>query len=313
VSSVDSAQTRRISKAIGRRGIIAACVAATAAIADRFARTDTALATDGQPILAGVSNTSTQTTTLTRSTGATGPAVSIVDTSGAGGLSSNGSGGSRYGIFGVATGTGIGLAASAQNGPGAFLDSVTSVGFQGRSTSSIGVVGSTNGNVVLGTNDPPAGAFAANFVGGHGVSITGDFQASGLKSAVVKHKDGTLRKVYCLESAEPFFEDYGEEDLKNGFASVSIDPDFAPIVKKDDYHVFLTPYGESQGLYVSARTPGGFQVREQGGGKSNLRFSYRILARRGDVPNVRLQKAQLPEPPKAPDFIEEVRNRGGRP
>jgi len=40
----------------------------------------------------------------------------------------------------------------------------------------------------------------------------------------------------------------------------------------------LTPLGETQGLYVARKTPTGFEVREQGGGTSNIAFDYRIVA-----------------------------------
>jgi hypothetical protein len=37
-----------------------------------------------------------------------------------------------------------------------------------------------------------------------------------------------------------------------------------------DYHVFLTPNGDSRGLYVVAKTATFFEVREQGGGTSDI-------------------------------------------
>ena len=77
-----------------------------------------------------------------------------------------------------------------------------------------------------------------------------------------------------------------------------IDPDFAAVIETDDYHVFLTPEGESDGLYVSARTSGTFEVREQAGGRSTLSFSYRILARRNDVDHERLAVVEIPPTPE---------------
>jgi len=62
---------------------------------------------------------------------------------------------------------------------------------------------------------------------------------------------------------------------------VSIDPTFAETVSETaDYHVFLTPKGDSKGLYVINETPTGFEVRESGGGASSLSFDYRIVAKR---------------------------------
>jgi hypothetical protein len=43
--------------------------------------------------------------------------------------------------------------------------------------------------------------------------------------------------------------------------------------------VFITPEGDSRGVYVTAKTSLGFTVRENQGGQSTLAFSYRIVAK----------------------------------
>jgi hypothetical protein len=53
--------------------------------------------------------------------------------------------------------------------------------------------------------------------------------------------------------------------------------------------VFLTPNGDSEGLYVAGKTATGFEVREQGGGTSNISFDYRIVAKRRGYESVRLE------------------------
>lgn len=117
---------------------------------------------------------------------------------------------------------------------------------------------------------------------------------AGPKSAAVPHPDGSHRLLYCMESPESWFEDFGEAKLVKGKAAVKIDKDFAGVAKTDDYHVFLSPYGESNGLYVSRRNRNGFEVREQSGGRNTLTFSYRVVARRKDVPSERLPKFDAP-------------------
>ena len=116
----------------------------------------------------------------------------------------------------------------------------------------------------------------------------------GPKSAAVPHPDGSHRLLYCMESPESWFEDFGEAKLVKGKAAVKIDKDFAGVAKTDAYHVFLSPYGESNGLYVSRRNRNGFEVREQSGGRNTLTFSYRVVARRKDVPSERLPKFDAP-------------------
>jgi hypothetical protein len=53
--------------------------------------------------------------------------------------------------------------------------------------------------------------------------------------------------------------------------------------------VFLTPNGDCKGLYVASKTAGGFEVRELGGGTSNISFDYRIVAKRLGFENARME------------------------
>ena len=56
-----------------------------------------------------------------------------------------------------------------------------------------------------------------------------------------------------------------------------------------DYHVFLTPLGDCNGLYVTDKTATGFVVREFGGGISNVGFDYRIVAKRVGYEDQRME------------------------
>jgi hypothetical protein len=143
---------------------------------------------------------------------------------------------------------------------------------------------------------PKAGA--ASFIGR--VSILGDSIVFGAKSAAVPHPDGSHRLLYSMESPESWFEDFGEAKLVKGRAKVRIDPDFAVVADTRSAHVFLTPYGDSGGLYVSARHRDGFEVCEQGRGSSSLSFSYRVVAKRKDVTAERFKKVTPPAKPKLP-------------
>ena len=120
------------------------------------------------------------------------------------------------------------------------------------------------------------------------------------KSAAVKLRDGSHRALYCVESPECWFEDFGRSRVVRGRARVRLDRTFAAVVRTGDYHIFLSPEGLSHGLYVSRRTRGGFEVREQHQGKSTVPFSYRIVARRKDVDAPRFKRVKLPILPKFP-------------
>ena len=67
--------------------------------------------------------------------------------------------------------------------------------------------------------------------------------------------------------------------------------------------VFLTPYGDSNGLYVAERSKQGFLVREQGGGTSRLKFAYRVVAKRKHANVERFRKVKLPVAPKIPKSL----------
>jgi len=115
------------------------------------------------------------------------------------------------------------------------------------------------------------------------VQIDGSLNVSGNKHAVVAFPDGSHRALYSLESPESWFEDFGRARLIRGKARIRLDRGFAAVVRTGDYHIFLSPEGESRGLYVSRRGRDGFEVREQQRGTSTLWFSYRVVARRKDV------------------------------
>jgi hypothetical protein len=133
-------------------------------------------------------------------------------------------------------------------------------------------------------------------------AATGDLSVGGslfvfgpTKASVVPHPDGSQRVMHSVEAPESWFEDIGRAQLRAGVAQVDIDPDFAAVSGlSDDYHVFLTAEGPSNGLYVGDRTSTGFEVREQGEAKSEISFSYRIMTKRNNVATGRLEPIEPP-------------------
>ena len=139
----------------------------------------------------------------------------------------------------------------------------------------------------------------ANSPDGYGVfsygnmKVEGEFTCTGTKSAVVNLKNGEGVTLYAVEASENWFEDFGSAKLKDGSAVVAIDPLYSETVNtKIDYHVFLTPRGECKGLYVINQMGGSFEVRELNGGKSDIPFSYRIVAKRKGYEDLRLAKVK---------------------
>ena len=74
-------------------------------------------------------------------------------------------------------------------------------------------------------------------------------------------------------------EDFGSGTLVAGTGVVHIDPSFAQMGDGAGYEVFLTPKGDSNGLYVAQENATSFVVRESRGGRSTLAFDYRIVAK----------------------------------
>jgi hypothetical protein len=143
--------------------------------------------------------------------------------------------------------------------------------------------------VVLNTNGSPF--YAANLATHKGCEVDseGNLYCSGSKNAVVSI-DGGKRKVAmsAIESPANWFEDFGSAQLINGVALVRLDPEFTQTVNtQNDYRVFPVPNGDCKGLYIASKGPDSFEVRELGGGTSNISFDYRITAIRRDYETVR--------------------------
>jgi hypothetical protein len=175
----------------------------------------------------------------------------------------------------------------------------TSFGVQGVSTFETGVYGHSDvWTGIVGSTNNPAGNYAGYFWGP--VGVNGNLTVWGKKSAAVPFPDGSHRLLYAVESPESWFEDFGSVRLVRGRARVRIDRHFAKVVRLAGYHVFITPEGNSRGLYISKKNKEEFEVREQQGGTSSVRFSYRVVARRKDVAAKRFARVALPRRPEIP-------------
>jgi len=133
-------------------------------------------------------------------------------------------------------------------------------------------------------------AFGDSFGGKCTIDVSGNLKCTGSKSAVVP-VDGGSHKValYAVEAPENWFEDAGSGQLSNGSAIVTLEPTFSQTVNTGmDYHVFLTPNGDCNGLFVAQKTPASFVVRELAGGTSSIAFDFRIMARRKGYEDIRL-------------------------
>jgi hypothetical protein len=142
------------------------------------------------------------------------------------------------------------------------------------------------------TSGAPVGVYGLNSstAGGFAVYSSGDFAASGSKSCVVRTSQGPTL-LYCQESPECWFEDFGEGQLADGKAHVVLDPLFLETVRIDDANpvkVFVQPDDpDCKGIAV-VRGTAGFDVIELSGGTSSGTFAYRVVAKRKGFETKRL-------------------------
>ena len=165
-------------------------------------------------------------------------------------------------------------------------------GVVGQSDSGEGVVAVSRGIALRATGRTAAGHFRGD------VYIDGSLVVTGAKSAVVPAPGGGLRQLYCVEAPEPWFEDLGESVVVNGVAEVRLDPAYAAVIR-GNYQVHVTPYARAI-LWIGQRKRDRFIVRvtDVAGAKPQLRipFSWRVVARRGDIKGQRFAKVKLPRP-----------------
>lgn len=238
---------------------------------------------------------------------------------GVGGQATATSGTPAYGVWGDTASTeGVGVAAfaDATTGPSyalyganssdsgaavfgsAFATSGGTIGVAGQVFSPNGTAGvfsnqTGQGSILIGlSNSKPV--FSVDASGN--LQITGNLVVNGTKSSTAQLSDGRQVALYAIESPENWFEDFGASELRNGAAWVPLDAAFAQATNAAvPYHVYLTPNGDTNGLYVSRKTASGFEVREHGGSSSRIAFDYRIVARRRGYESIRMAEVQPPK------------------
>jgi len=110
------------------------------------------------------------------------------------------------------------------------------------------------------------------------VNGEGDIEYSGRVLTIARTRDGANVTAFETKATQASVEDSGTAHLVAGSAFVPLDPAFARAIDlRSPYRVFLTPEGDTRGLYIAEKTPTGFRVRETQGGRGSFAFDYRIL------------------------------------
>jgi hypothetical protein len=190
-----------------------------------------------------------------------------------------------YGVWGQDLGTGaynFGVLATTTHGTGVEGSSSSGVGVYGNSTGNYGVEGvsisfpavygnSTVDFGVEGVSTTFAGAFGSGPTGvigqcknssgsefqgwSDGGAVNFNVNCSGAVSSIIRARNNAYATATMPRSTLPVLEDYGEAQLVNGVATIQLDPAFAQTISdKSPYLVFLTPDGDTNGLYVAYKT-----------------------------------------------------------
>ncbi len=159
-------------------------------------------------------------------------------------------------------------------------------------TGGFGVVGGGERAGVYGAVNMPGGygVWGRSQGGDYGVYYEGGLGGTGTKSCIVKTSKGPVA-LYCQESPENWFEDFGNGRLTRGRAHIELDPLFLETVTINTQYpmkVFVQLTGDCRGIYV-VKGQTGFDVAELEGGTSNVSFDYRVVAKRRDFEDYRLR------------------------
>jgi len=173
---------------------------------------------------------------------------------------------------------GTGVLGFTSSGAGVYAESESGAGLQAVSY---------NGPVLIGTNGNSDDDVVSVDTSGNEI-LAGTLTQSGQPESRMATSNGKNVTAYGDRTSRPTVEDFGEAQLLNGRAYVALDAAFASTIdQRAKYMVFLTPQGDSRGLYV-VPSDRGFTVRENNGGHSSLTFDYRIVAKPFDTNGARL-------------------------
>lgn len=107
----------------------------------------------------------------------------------------------------------------------------------------------------------------------------------GTVNTIVNDLEGNRVALSCPEAPENLFQDYGSGQLVNGRARIALDPILSKNIVVDAVHplrVFVQLEGDCNGVYVTNKNAGGFDVVELMNGSSNTPFTWTVTANRAD-------------------------------
>lgn len=196
------------------------------------------------------------------------------------------SSGAGYGVLGVSytanpaiyaeAGTGDALYANADGGGG--VAAVVGNNANGNGSDITGTYIGDLARTPTGTGFP---IVASDTVGNDlfFIDSAGDVFYHGTLNSFAKTRGGENALAFETKAAIPSEDDWGSAQLVNGMTIVRLDPTFAQTLDpRQAYQVMLTPDADTRGLFVAAKTPTSFVVREVQGGRGTFAFDYHVYA-----------------------------------
>jgi hypothetical protein len=151
------------------------------------------------------------------------------------------------------------------------------------------------GDSFIAENTTEGGFFAVDGAGDG--TFTGNVITGYAEITNQRTRDGGRLGTFGTQSTRATIEDTGTSRLMNGEGAVRFDAAFARTLDlRQGYQVFLTPDGDTRGLYVATKYEGGFIVRETEHGRSSIAFDYRVVAHPYGANEARLPELNLKAP-----------------
>lgn len=180
----------------------------------------------------------------------------------------------------ILEGGGAGIWARCTGADGTGIQGISS----GNQAGMFGQAGGYWGNGVLGINP----------FGGVGVYCQGNFSCTGSKSAIVRTDDGP-KEMYCVESPDSWFEDFGSAVIQGKKTRVELKKDYASTVTVSNefpMKIFIQ-MEDSRIQYKITKGDGWFELEITNDSSTALgtSFDYRIVAKRKYFEKLRMKSA----------------------
>ncbi len=145
----------------------------------------------------------------------------------------------------------------------------------------LGIYGGVMGGWIKGLE------YGANFSGKrYGAYVDGKTLTNDLYVVLNGNETNERTASYASTSLSVDVNAKGTASLKNGEAEVKFDDKYVTLISAEKpIIVTVTPMGETKGVYIVSVSKEGFKIKENGGGTSNVSFSWMAIAEKAGYEN----------------------------